>query len=349
MAQSYPLPRQTRQNDILVGDGVNRVYGPFNFKISDVDDVTTWIKRPSDVDWRKASVVVEKVAGLPFDNFTVKFAAVITPADQFVVSGARLHERTAPASVGTRLSMDALKKELSKQGAILQELARDAAKALKTPFDTDPQFLPSPTTDRMLGCHNDGKLRNIDPGRFVNIAGAATAAQGITADSQPDYFDNTLGLSQSRRMINNMLAGAVYDTSVGNFNGDAANFLVVQYVKHTTPIAGVGRARAALVQPLVLSPAVRSDIARDLAKLRRALEPLEEAKFAIARDLSDGAPEVLEDKLVEYGEAMSRLHDSQLDELDLATFSWANLNLEANPLSGTVLEGLLPIIVKDAA
>lgn len=166
MAQPYPLPRQIRRTDVLVGDGVNSTYGPFAFKIFDAEDVTAWLKRPTDEKWRTAVVTVQKVNGAAFDTFTVKFGATLNPEDKFVISGARIPERSAGVTQGTKLDPTALEKELTKQAVTLQEARRDIGRALKMPYDAEPQDLPPPETARVLGWR-DSKLVNLDAGEFV--------------------------------------------------------------------------------------------------------------------------------------------------------------------------------------
>lgn len=70
-------------------------------------------------------------------------------------------------------------------------------------------------------------------------------------DTFPDYTDGTLGLSASRKYIDNVLSGAVYTSSGSTLPGDSPNYFVVRYANHTTAITdGVPRSFGALTQVL---------------------------------------------------------------------------------------------------
>lgn len=64
------------------------------------------------------------------------------------------------------------------------------------------------------------------------------------------FADGDLGLSQTRRFIDGVLSGAVYDSSVAVLDGDAPNFFVVRYAQHTVAASGVPRAFGVLTQIL---------------------------------------------------------------------------------------------------
>jgi hypothetical protein len=182
MTNPFPIPRQARQTDILMGDG-GTVYGPFSgLKIFDVEDVKVYIRADGEDAFSLASVTVEKVSDLPFDLFTIEFAAGVPSTTEYVVSSERIAERSAGVDNGTRISLDALEKELSKISTTLQELRRDNDRALKAPFSQDPAPIPGPEAERVLGWR-DGSLVNLDPAEFVNMAGLATAEEGQIARS----------------------------------------------------------------------------------------------------------------------------------------------------------------------
>ncbi len=121
----YPIPRETRQTDVLSGDG-GATYGPFGFKIFDTEDVEVITRAAGETAFSVASVTVAKVSGLALDKFTITFPAALPATTAFQVRGRRVHERAAGVTSGTRLSPDALEKELSKQATALEELRRDA-------------------------------------------------------------------------------------------------------------------------------------------------------------------------------------------------------------------------------
>ncbi len=124
MAQPYPISRESRDEAIFFGDG-STVYGPFALKIFDIDDVEVWTKATGGI-WTIAAPTVAKVdPSAAFDEFTITFASAIPSTTKVKVLSARVHERSAGVTAGTKLSPDALERELTKQGTILQELRRD--------------------------------------------------------------------------------------------------------------------------------------------------------------------------------------------------------------------------------
>ncbi len=134
MAQPYPISRESREEAIFFGDG-GAVYGPFALKIFDIDDVEVWTKADGGT-WTIAAPTVAKVdPAIALDEFTITFAAVVPVTTKIKVLSARVHERSAGITAGTKLSPDALEKELTKQGTILQELRRDIGRALKMEYE----------------------------------------------------------------------------------------------------------------------------------------------------------------------------------------------------------------------
>lgn len=124
MAQPYPLPRALRESEIMNGDG-GATYGPFGFKIFDAADVLAYVRHAGEDGFEAVGFSVDKVAGQPFDDFTVTFLAALTPQDDFIVQSSRLHEREVAISKGGAISALELEKELSKQGSVIEELRRD--------------------------------------------------------------------------------------------------------------------------------------------------------------------------------------------------------------------------------
>lgn len=147
MTNPYPIPRSVRQTDILLGNG-GSVYGPFDgWRIFDLEDVEVWVKPANAVIFTKAAVTVSKVSNLPYDLFTVAFAAAIPSTSKYVVRSSRIAERSAGVDNGTRINMAALEKELSKVTTTLQELRRDIGRALLSDFDQVALSISSPLED----------------------------------------------------------------------------------------------------------------------------------------------------------------------------------------------------------
>lgn len=164
----YPIPRELRQTAVLSGDGVNATYGPFAFKIFDIEDVAVYTKVEPAIEFSLVATTVAKVSGLAQDFFTVTFPAPLALTTEFVVTGARLAERSAGITKGTVLDQAALEKELSKQAVITQELRRDVDRAFKADFSQEPQLLPPPEPGKFLGWTPDGALQNFYPPDFIN-------------------------------------------------------------------------------------------------------------------------------------------------------------------------------------
>ncbi|MUZ80794.1 hypothetical protein GOZ93_00890 [Agrobacterium vitis] len=138
MAQPYPISRETREEAIFLGDGGSS-YGPFGLKIFDSADVLVCTKATGETVWTEQAVTVTKVSDEPFDEFSIDFASDVPNTTKIKVIGARVHERTAGLTQGVQLNSDALEKELTKQGIILQELARDRDRSIKMDFDAGGQ------------------------------------------------------------------------------------------------------------------------------------------------------------------------------------------------------------------
>lgn len=193
MTNPYPIPRQVRQTDVLVGNG-GKVYGPFDgLQIFDNEDIVVYSRASVDAAFEKMSVTVAKVSGLSFDYFTIEFVANIPETTEFVVSSERVAERSAGVKKGTTLDMTALEKELSKQASVQQELRRDIDRSLKVQFNHAPTAVPGPQNNRVLAW-NEGILVNIAPSEFVNDAGFATADQGFKADSAVQPYGSAVAV-----------------------------------------------------------------------------------------------------------------------------------------------------------
>ncbi|NDV87035.1 hypothetical protein GTW51_10010 [Aurantimonas aggregata] len=124
MTNPYPLPRSFRASPPIAGDG-NATYGPFAFKIWDPADIIAEVDRGTG-NFALEPVTVAKLAGLLFDDFTVRFSPALTFGQRAVVISRRLHERSTDVTRGGSVSTNGLEGELSRQGTVLQELRRDS-------------------------------------------------------------------------------------------------------------------------------------------------------------------------------------------------------------------------------
>lgn len=187
MAQPYPISRESREEAVFFGDG-GAVYGPFALKIFDIDDVEVWTKA-SGGTWTIATPTVAKVdPAAAFDEFTITFAAVVPLTTKIKVLSARVHERSAGVTAGTKLSPDALEKELTKLGTIVQELRRDIERAALSEFGVAGYRI----ADDLV----DGDVLMKDGGRMIKGANAALITQ---AEGFAEVASVAAGQSQAAR------------------------------------------------------------------------------------------------------------------------------------------------------
>lgn len=134
MATPYPLPRETRQSTLLLGNGTAGPYGPTTFKVFDTADIEVWQLLTGALFWtRVTAIVVTKTAAAAFDTVSVTFPAVVASTTRFAILSRRVHERTIAVLRAGAIDADQLEKELSKQSTILQELRRDIDNGLQLP------------------------------------------------------------------------------------------------------------------------------------------------------------------------------------------------------------------------
>lgn len=123
MTNPFPLPRQTRETEVIVGDG-RATYGPFAFRIWDAADATAVVSRQNG-EFLPAAILAAKTTAERFAFFTVTFTPPLVLGDRAIVRSTRLHERLGDVTRGGSITGAELERELSTQGTILQELRRD--------------------------------------------------------------------------------------------------------------------------------------------------------------------------------------------------------------------------------
>lgn len=185
----YPLPRQARQTAVLSGDGVNATYGPFDFRIFDIEDITVFTRPDDEEVFTAIDVTIDKVSDLPFDFFTVTFDAALPASTAYVVSSTRIHERSAGLTKGTQLSQLALEKELSKQGTVLQEHSRDIDRALKVDYGQPSLVITDELTDDHTMMKSGNRIINGPDGAQIIAAAANAAIAAAAADAAEDARD----------------------------------------------------------------------------------------------------------------------------------------------------------------
>jgi hypothetical protein len=134
----YPLPRQTRESTVLVGDGTVGPYGPSLYKVFDTADVKVWAKASGETNFADVtdSVTVTKTDGDAFDTFSVTFTDPLPATTQWYHQAARVAERDLAVTRAGSIVSDQLEKELSKQATVLSELRRDLDRSLRFPVGT---------------------------------------------------------------------------------------------------------------------------------------------------------------------------------------------------------------------
>ncbi|ESY10490.1 MULTISPECIES: hypothetical protein [unclassified Mesorhizobium] len=164
-ATPYPLPRETRESAILVGNGTVGPYGPSLYKIFDTADVKVFAKLLgatvySDVT---ANCTIAKVnPASAYDFFTVTFNAAVLATTSWKHQARRTAERSVAVTKAGTLTADELEKELSKQASAQSELRRDVSRAVSFQLDyAGATDLPAAEAGKVLGWDASGtKLEN---------------------------------------------------------------------------------------------------------------------------------------------------------------------------------------------
>ncbi len=126
MTQPYPLPRETRSSGANAFNGADQVYGPFDFRIFDIEDVAVYVKHDGEEAYtRSEGLTVTKTADLDFDTFSVDFGTVHPATSTYIIQGERTAERATAVTRGGGINTLALEKEFSKIAVADQELRRD--------------------------------------------------------------------------------------------------------------------------------------------------------------------------------------------------------------------------------
>lgn len=172
----YPLPRETRESTILVGDGTVGPYGPSAYKVFDTADVRVWAKTASDEFFVEVTdaVTVTKTAALEYDTFSVIFDNAISASTQWYHQAARVAERSVAVTRAGALAADQLEKELSKQATAQSELRRDVGRGVRIDFDQPAQMLPAPVSGKLVGFNANLELDTFTPtdlGATLALAG----------------------------------------------------------------------------------------------------------------------------------------------------------------------------------
>ncbi|WP_062222264.1 hypothetical protein [Aureimonas sp. D3] len=290
MTNPYPLPRQTRETAPIAGDG-RSTYGPFAFRIWDAEDVIAEVSRAGKA-YAPEAVTIQKVAGQPFDYFTATFAAALRNGDKAVLQGRRLHERAIDVLRGGVVVGNALERELTAIGTVLQELRRDADRALsgdhfgggssggdlgisdiaglKEALEASEQIANKNRANGYVGLGANGKLsKALLPD--LGGGGAVTVATRSDLAGSPTGSGIALYLAEAGREGMWLWREGDYAARV------AADPRQAQYVASSTVSAGLGCWVRAGVEHLQVTrygavPATKSSASENASALRAAID-----------------------------------------------------------------------------
>ncbi|ESY26750.1 hypothetical protein X749_24245 [Mesorhizobium sp. LNJC391B00] len=176
-ATPYPLPRETRESAILVGNGTVGPYGPSLYKIFDTADVKVFAKLLgatvySDVT---ANCTIAKVnPASAYDFFTVTFNAAVLASTSWYHQARRTAERSVAVTKAGTITAAELEKELSKQASAESELRRDVDRAVRVNAGANPVTI-------IAGA--DGELVMFDGGNVVTSGENVETILGSTASA----------------------------------------------------------------------------------------------------------------------------------------------------------------------
>lgn len=190
MTQPYPLPRGIRSTGELAFDGVNSAFGPFDFKIFDVEDLGIYIKHADELQYTKVSgLTVSKTDGFDYDTFSIDFGSVHPSTSKFVVRGERTPERSVAVTKGGTINSGSLEKELSKNSIVDQEFIRDYNRSLMLDIGSVAPVVPELIGGKVLGVNSTAEsfvwLDKGDAGFF--IPGDGTVENEKVADGAIDF------------------------------------------------------------------------------------------------------------------------------------------------------------------
>ncbi|WP_127523671.1 hypothetical protein [Mesorhizobium sp. Z1-4] len=175
-ASPFPLPRETRESAILVGNGTPGPYGPSGYKVWDTADVVVYARADGEEVFTDvtADCTITKTASALYDTFSVTFAANVPATTDWYHQARRTHERQIAATQGGAVSGAELEKELAKQATILSETRRDIDRALRVDLEFDGSLVLPVLGDSQL-LKWDATAKKFAPGPVASEIEAAEA------------------------------------------------------------------------------------------------------------------------------------------------------------------------------
>ncbi|TIL53770.1 SGNH/GDSL hydrolase family protein [Mesorhizobium sp.] len=185
----YPLPRETRESAILVGNGTVGPYGPSLYKIFDILDVAVFARAAGENVFSDVTdqVTVTKTTDADYDTFSVTFDAAIPASTEWYHQARRVAERAVAVTRAGTIDSNQLEKELSKQATTQSEMRRDVDRAYAAQPGSSPGFVIPGAAGELMTSDAAGNL--VGSGENVTtIIGSTAAAQAavVAAEAHAD-------------------------------------------------------------------------------------------------------------------------------------------------------------------
>ncbi|RWF51090.1 MAG: SGNH/GDSL hydrolase family protein [Mesorhizobium sp.] len=181
-ATPYPLPRETRESAILVGNGTVGPYGPSLYKIFDILDVAVFARAAGEDVFSDVTdqVTVTKTTDAEYDTFSVTFDAAVPVSTEWQHQARRVAERSVAVTRAGTIDSLQLEKELSKQATTQSEMRRDVDRKLGFQPDYNGDTNLPPVEEGKALAWVNGQLGNspIAPGDIASAV-IATAADRV--------------------------------------------------------------------------------------------------------------------------------------------------------------------------
>ncbi|RWN78080.1 MAG: hypothetical protein EOS02_09985 [Mesorhizobium sp.] len=181
-ATPYPLPRETRESAILVGNGTVGPYGPSLYKIFDILDVVVLARATGEDFFSDVTdqVTVTKTTNAAYDTFSVTFDAAVPASTEWQHQARRVAERAVAVTRAGTIDSNQLEKELSKQATTQSEMRRDVDSAYKAQVGSTPGYVVPGAAGELMQSDVGGNL--VGSGENVtSILGSTASAVAAAA------------------------------------------------------------------------------------------------------------------------------------------------------------------------
>lgn len=254
----YPLPRETRESTLLVGDGTVGPYGPSTYKVWDTADVIVMARADGEEAFTDvtADCTIAKTAAALYDTFSVTFDSAVPATTDWYHQCRRTHERQVAATHAGAVSGAELEKELAKIASVVSELRRDIDRSLRVDlefsgslqlpvlgdaqtfmWDADnSKFIPGPTMSEIEGAQG-----------YAEAAAAAKNGAETAEDGAEDARDIAVAaaataLARQRRVATRAamaLLGPTAEPTVYNYEADFSGTYIFDWSDLSGSVDGV--------------------------------------------------------------------------------------------------------------